>query len=58
MGAPQIIVIILYSLSFLVNLLNALKEKDPTKIAAGCIGSVAGTGIMVGLLLWGGFFGG
>ncbi len=58
MGAPQIIVIILYSLSFLVNLLNALKEKDPTKIAAGCIGSVVGTGMMVGLLLWGGFFGG
>lgn len=58
MGTPQIIVIILYSLSFLVNLLNALKEKDPTKIAAGCIGSVVGTGMMVGLLLWGGFFGG
>lgn len=58
MGAPQIIVIILYSLSFLVNLLNALKEKDPTKIAAGCIGSVVGTGMMAGLLLWGGFFGG
>lgn len=58
MGAPQIIVITLYSLSFLVNLLNALKETDTTKIAAGCVASVAGTGIMVGLLLWGGFFGG
>lgn len=58
MGAPQIIIIILYSLSFLVSLSNAIKEKEPTKIAAGCIGSVVGIGITVGLLIWGGFFGG
>lgn len=58
MGAPQIIVIVLYSLSLFLNLLNAFEKNDPVEMAAGCVGSIAGTGIMIGLLFWGGFFGG
>ena len=52
MRAPQIILLILLSLSTVLNLDIACKTNDYSK----AWGTVLGLAIQVGLLMWGGFF--
>lgn len=53
MGAPEIILIILYALSLYLNLEKWGKGEISGSSFAGC---VASTAVQFGLLAWGGFF--
>jgi hypothetical protein len=54
MGIPQIIFIILVGMSLLINLFN---HDEPKNQRYNFFEAVFSNGIMVGLLIWGGFFG-
>ena len=53
MRLPQIIIIVMYSLSVLLSFYQSGKTKDYVK----AISSLVMTMIVMGLLIWGGFFG-
>lgn len=53
MGAPQIIVIVLYALSLGINM---ARHGKPRKDKYSLPQAIFGTIIMFGLLIWGGFF--
>lgn len=58
MGAPQIIMIVMISLSFLANFCKAFTERTINDVALSVLSTIVGAGLHIGLLLWGGFFGG
>lgn len=53
MGAPQIIIIVLYTLSLWINLDKYTQDKQSGSSFAGSVAAIA---LQVGLLAWGGFF--
>ena len=54
MGAPQIIIIVLWTMAFMLNL---LKHGQPTKIKYHAGRKLLQIIIFGSLLIWGGFFG-
>lgn len=53
MGIPQIIIIVLYAMGLGINL---VKHGEPLEGKHNIVTSLIGTAIMIGLLIWGGFF--
>ena len=53
MGVPQIIIIILYAVNLGITL---AKHGESTESKYNFIGTFISTALMVGLLIWGGFF--
>lgn len=53
MGAPQVIIIVLYAITLL---LSAYNHGKPHENNQNFWVSLIGTGIIFGLLIWGGFF--
>ncbi len=54
MHAPQIIMIVLLSMSLAIHMEQHGKQKEPKP--GNCFPAIASTVVVVALLIWGGFF--